>query len=223
LKALEKLQAETPPEWFTIERFSDADLDQDGALSTEEWRSFADGERAGAIDQLLDMAPTADADQDGQLSDQEIQALTDAHMTRVRAQVLKHHPEADTDGDGRLSDAEFEAVQAARLVKILGRHPEADLDGDGVLSEDEMETFAMEHHGRKGSPRGPRGCGHGPHGKFRPSPEQILEHHPEADTDGDGVLSDEEARSLKGGHRGRCGAGRGPHHCGCKPKPNDSE
>lgn len=167
LKELETLQSPTPPAWFTIERFQEADTDGNGALSAEEWTAFASERKGHVVEEILDMSPTADVDRDGQLSDQEIAILKDAHLARVRVHVLAHHPEADTDGDGVLSNAELEAVKVDRLSRILDRHPEADLNGDGTLSEEEARTFAMDRRGRPGKPFGAGNRGPGPCGKMR--------------------------------------------------------
>jgi len=214
LRALDKLQQETPPAWFTLERFPEADVGGDGQLDAGDWRSFAEAHRAKVIEHLITIAPEADADADGELSQAELDALKATHLARVREQVLAHHPDADADSDGVLSDTELEAVAAARRVQILERHPEADSDGDGVLSEDEADMLMFARHrggrGPEGQKLGRRDC---PHGGFPPSPEQILQRHPEADTDGDGTLSDAEVQAFLAS----CprGPGHGPSGHGC--------
>lgn len=196
LRALDRLQEAAPTPWFNIERFPDADVDDDGQLSTEEWQSFATAHRAELLEHLMTVAPGADTDEDGTMSEQELNALRDGHMARMREQILLRHPEADTDNDGAISDAEFEAVKAERRARILERHPQADLNGDGVLTEDETESAMVMRHRRGGGPKDGRGFGR--HGMRGPrTPEQILERHPEADTDGDGALSEEELATWR--------------------------
>lgn len=225
LRALDRLQEETPPSWFTIERFPDADVNADGDLGSDEWQSFAEGHRTQVLEHLMEFAPQADTDDNGELSEVELDALRTTHRTRMRTRILARHPDADTDRDGTLSDEEFEVFMAARRAVILERHPEADLNGDGVLTEDEAEAFAMDKHPRRGGPRGwGHGRHHGPGGMMPPPPGQVLECHPEADTDGDGILSVEELQAflesrpygscddaLRRGdrqRRGPCGPGR---------------
>jgi len=214
LRALDRLQEETPTPWFTIDNFPDADTDGDGQLSTAEWQSFSTEHRAEVLEHLMTVAPGADGDKDGALSEAELIALRDGHMARMREQILLMHPEADTDNDGSISDAEFEAVKAERRARILERHPQADLNGDGALSEDEMESAMVMRHRRGAGPKDGRGFGrHGMGGP--PTPEQILERHPEADTDADGTLNEEELATWREscadgpGHGPGFGKGRG--------------
>lgn len=224
LRTLDRLQGETPPSWFTIERFPDADVNGDGELGSDEWQSFAEGHRTQVLEHLMEFAPQADTDNDGELSEAELDALRITHMTRMRTRILARHPDADTDGDGTLSDEELEVFMTARRAVILERHPEADLDGDGVLTEDEAEAFAMDNHPGRGGPRGwGHGRRHGPGGMTPPPPEQVLECHPEADTDGDGTLSEEELRAfLESRPCGPCGDaprhGRGHGRGPCGPR-----
>ncbi len=265
----------TPPIAFDLEKHPEADLDENGDLSSAEWSAFAEQTRERMLDRLSKQFTDADADGDGTIGEAELAVLRAEGPTRARERCLMRNPEADLNGDGVLSDDEFEAVQADRKqhrrTRMLERRPEADLDGDGVLSDEESRAFQI-NRGDQGRRRGPwndarrgeraprceartawmlerhpeadtdgdgtlseeelqafmesrpcggrdgdcpKGCGHGhgPHGKFPPSPEQILERHPEADTDGDGTLSDEELRTFRDGCGNRDGdKGRRPRH-----------
>ncbi len=199
LEHLERLDAETAPSGFPLERFPDADTDGDGELSDAEWLAFAATARERLLDHLLRVAPAADANDDGVLDDAELEALEAEVLARMKEHILDRHPEADTDGDGGLSEAELDAFHEARraehAAKILERHPEADLDGDGELTEEELHAF---HEARRAE-----------------HTAKILDRHPEADVDGDGELSEEEARSFlqsqfPGGGGKRAFVGRRP-------------
>jgi hypothetical protein len=216
LRHLGLLSAEAPPAEFTLARHPEADTDGDGQLSQAEWQAFATEKRAEILARLANHLPNADADGDGTLGEAEL----DAVKVRFREHLLERHPEADTDGDGTLSVEEADAFHAGRMeehrTRILQRHPEADADGNGALSDAEMHDFKADRPGHGA----PHGKGH--HG-FAPGPEhrtRILEHHPEADADGDGALSDEEIHEFGAGlhgqrkphSKGHGGCGHGPRH-----------
>ncbi|MCP4593510.1 MAG: hypothetical protein GY842_22460 [bacterium] len=212
LHHLELLSGETPPEQFDLAKHSDADADGDGQLSDAEWQAFSEAKRAEILARLAKRHAEADADGDG--------TLTDAELETVKVKFLEHllvrHPEADTDGDGGLTMEEARAFHDSSFeqhkARILEIHPELDTDGDGALSDAEMRAGRGEHYGRYGG-RG-KGCRGGGLGAGRL--EMILKHHPEADLDGDGELSEDELDKLpKGeGRRGKgrrgCGRGAGP-------------
>ena len=140
--------------------------------------------------------------------------LSEKHL----AMILEHHPEADTDDDGVLSKEEARTfihslhgddhgmdhtvtLSEEHLAKILEHHPEADTDEDGILSKEEAKAFIHARHRAHGDLS--VGKGHGLHGGLHHAAflseehrAKILEHHPEADTDGDGILSNEEAKAF---------------------------
>lgn len=199
LQRLEMLDSETPPTDFDLDRFPGADTDGDGVLSDSEWAAFAEKARSRIINMLLDRHPELDANDDGDVSDEEITAFKEAGLEDAKARILKMHPDADTDGDGVISDGEFQAFRDAqqeqRLNMLLEHHPEADTDGDGVLSPEEAKAFGPRR-GRPG-PRGPHGMRDDCPAGADCSPERILSRHPEADTNGDGELSPEEADAFR--------------------------
>ncbi len=166
---LEMLDAEEPPDFFTIERHPEADLDGNGELSAEEWWTFAEQRRSEILTRLIERFPDADADGDGTLNANEL----DAVKAKILARVLERHPEADTDGDGVLSEEEAKALHETRLeerrARILERHPEADIDGDGTLSDVELHQFLGDRpgcgggfggHGERHGGKGFGGKGH---------------------------------------------------------------
>ncbi|MGD2110355.1 MAG: hypothetical protein PVI86_13320 [Phycisphaerae bacterium] len=208
LHHLRVLEAATPPEHFTIERHGEADLDEDGELSDEEWQAFAAARREEILARMAERIPDADVDEDGTLSADELDVITLEFLARL----LERHPDADADGDGMLSEEEARAFHEARFEEhraiILERHPEADLDGDGTLSNSELHEFLADRPGR-GGPFGMRRFGRLPGPAQR---ERLLTRHPEADVDGDGTLSDDELHELHtrfGGPRGPRGNGPG--------------
>jgi len=86
--------------------------------------------------------------------------------------------------------------RADRHAKMLERHPEADTNKDGQLSDEEVKGFFKN---RK-PPRdgiGPGGPGQGWHGgKSRAEmAKELLEAHPELDTNKDGEISREERKA----------------------------
>ncbi len=107
----------------------------------------------------------------------------------------------DADGDGVISASEIEGAIAA--LKTL------DKNNDGELTKEELhprghggppgpgEGFGHRSFGGPEGPggdRGPRGKRGGREGRReRPSPEQFIEKVMEADTDGDGTISKDEA------------------------------
>jgi len=101
-----------------------------------------------------------------------------------------------------------------RQQEMIQRYPGIDANGDGVLSSDEVRAFFRNRQnagpdggsgrgpdrqsGDAGSSRGGR-HDHGPFGRrddFRRRSEEFLKEHPEADKNGDGRLSPDEAREY---------------------------
>lgn len=86
-----------------------------------------------------------------------------------------------------------------RKTRILKQHPEADTDGDGTLSDEEMGTFYRE---RRQEGRGPGDDGREGQGRMRgralgpAEREQLLQQHPELDTNKDGTLDESELRAA---------------------------
>lgn len=195
------------------------------------WKGRPGPRRFGpSPEQILERHPEADTDGDGTLSPEEMQAfIKTQHPERYAAmqeRLLAAHPELDTDGDGVLSDAEMLAARETLGPTGLGgprpcqphpgaidwlveRFDEVDTDGNGELSKDELIAFKQTlpppamgpGMGMGPGHGGPRG-GPGARGRGVPDPAKILERHPEADTDGDGVLSDAELQAFKEQRRG---------------------
>ncbi len=149
--AFERLESETPPDRFNLERHPNADLDGDGALSSEEWRSFADARIDRMVERILDRHSEADADGNGKLSDEELASFIESREAIRNGRVLNRAPEADSDADGVLSSEEFDAwrdkVKAERTARFLERHPDADANGDGELSIEERRAWREENRG----------------------------------------------------------------------------
>ena len=82
---------------------------------------------------------------------------------------------ADTDGDGRVSRAEATAAGAQRSGEWFDK---LDLNKDGYITEDEMKQARETRHGM--------------HGDMKEKMEQRFN---EADTNGDGQLSLDEAQA----------------------------
>lgn len=151
LEHLTKLDAETAPADFDLQRHPQADIDGDGELSDVEWIAFAEISRARMHARLLALVPEADIDDDGWLNEEELAALRIEQSANLREHVLANNPDADTDGDGALSEAELEAFMAERAQErramMLKDHPEADTDGDGSLSQEEARAFRGSRQG----------------------------------------------------------------------------
>ena len=90
---------------------------------------------------------------------------------------LTRFPGADVDGNGELSASEWVAfTERARervLARVTARFPDADANKDGRLDDAEVDALKV---------------------KIR---EQCLAKNPEVDTNGDGVLSEEESAAFQ--------------------------
>ncbi len=112
--------------------------------------------------------------------------------------LLERHPEADANADGQLSRDEIMAFVAdhpelrqrapfgrrfgqfrqalrQRAQEVLAQNPDVDLNDNGRLDPNEAREFFKTHPGAFG--------------------QRLLERRPELDTDGDGLLSFDEARA----------------------------
>jgi len=182
-----------------LEKFPEADADNDGTLTREEIRAFHRARRG----------QDAGAPPEGGASDD--RSAKWRHRGKFGkpdpAKLLERHPELDTDKDGVLSDEEMRAAREklgplgpdgrpfrphpAFFDWLINRFEKADLDGNKQLSKEELlklkEQCALEY--KESSRRGS--------GDPAQRSQRLLERFPEADTDGDGKLSDEEARALR--------------------------
>lgn len=177
-----------PPRSFGL--LGAIDRDHNGELSSEEI--------AGASDALKKF----DKDDDGTVSRRELfiaiapqqgarpgdrrpeGGRSDARRPDPEA-IVKRIMESDEDGDGKLSKEETPERMARGFDRM-------DSDNDGYLSTEEITVAlkAMFERGREGRPGGPAGD-RGDAG--RPSPEAIVKRIMEADEDGDGKISKDEA------------------------------
>jgi hypothetical protein len=198
------------------------DTDKDGKLSDAELET-AKGRFREA---MLAKRPDLDTDGDGKLSNEELEAgrgqFNRAKDRPSPERILEQHPEADTNKDGALSPQEMGAFlrsakggdfgvsragpRPGRLFDLLlEKFGDADLDKNGELSRDELLRFKEQHTPPRG--KGAAARRGGPQG-FRPELRaRLLERFPEADTDKDGELSDEELKALK--ERKKQGKARG--------------
>ena len=112
---------------------------------------------------------------------------------KMRQMFEERFKKADLDGDGALTKAEAE-----KGMPMLARDfDKIDLNKDGKLTREEIRT-AMERRRAEMAGKGGPGGGRGPGREGgRPSPEEMQargeEMFKKADTNGDGVLSEDEA------------------------------
>ncbi len=91
-------------------------------------------------------------------------------------------------------------LPADQQATLLERHPEADANGDGTVTRAEAREFFRQQ--QRDADRPPRDDRPGDRrgDRMRPprlDPVELLEQHPEWDTDGDGVLSDNELQAAR--------------------------
>ena len=154
------------------------DGDGNGELSSEE------------IAKSPEVLRTLDTDNDGLVSRRELHApgelaKADKRDRPAAEMIVKRIKQADRDGDGRISRDEA----PERLQRGFDR---IDSDGDGFLDRDEIVAGAKAMRDRDGRkrPGGPQG---GKKDGKRPTPEMLLKHIMQADADGDGRISRDEA------------------------------
>ncbi|UCD28386.1 MAG: hypothetical protein JSV03_15080 [Planctomycetota bacterium] len=198
-----------------LERYPEADADNNGILSNEEMREFvrnrkksSSGDRRSkdtgfgglgftgqmSSAEILSQYPHADSDGDGKLSGKERRAFMQMRQAEMGKELLAAHPELDIDGDGVLSSKEHrvgrktisEFQRAMLAEQILANHPEADRDGDGILSSQEMAAYRKGYGGQE---------------KSQPTMFQLvnslIKNFARYDLDGNGQLSKEELEAIK--------------------------
>ena len=150
-----------------------------------------------------------DTDGDGVISDAEKEAAKGQLKGRGgkgtekrRADRQKMHERLDADGDGVISDTERETGRAAMEERRRQARERAmkqfDTDGDGILSDTERSAARDARQTRGGEPGGPRHGG--PGGDFGgdrrsgPGGERFMQRF---DTDGDGILSENEREAAR--------------------------
>ncbi|MEJ2144879.1 MAG: M56 family metallopeptidase [Acidobacteriota bacterium] len=164
-------------------------------------------------DEILVQKPQADTDGDGQLSDKELQAFLGSAPRRIEIHAEADGPDGPVirhvviDGEDTLFHTAEEGDFTSGLdsAELLRKHPELDENGDGVIDPAELNR----HAGHAEVIREEDGPTH--HLKIEKivinhakTPEldaaarraKFLEEHPEADLDGDGVISKAEAEAL---------------------------
>ncbi|SDF49897.1 EF hand [Limimonas halophila] len=155
--------------------FDKADADNDGAVTVEEVRAFADQHVANL-----------DADGNGTISQDEVRA----HMKQMHhLRRMARFDQLDADGDGMVSKKEFAKAAPARMGKrgkhggpmgrgmfkrldanedgalqkvevtsgILRMFARADADGNGSVTREEARQSMQRGHGKRGG----MGQGHG--------------------------------------------------------------
>jgi Ca2+-binding EF-hand superfamily protein len=152
LARLEVLNQQTAPVHFSLERFPEADADENGTLTDEEWLTFAGEARNRLVARLDNAIDTLDADEDGQVSDEELAALRTEHVNQVGDHIIERHPKSDTDGDGILSIEEWQ-------VHVLAIDP-GEFDGQRQRGPRGNRDFGQREFGRRGNggdakPKGP--------------------------------------------------------------------
>lgn len=110
------------------------DVDGNGKLSREEYRSYVEGTKPGQPQNVWDV------NQDGILSAEEIAAARAVVHQQIKERVLKRFSEADLDDDNFLTQEELSKIlprryDAPAIEKIFAR---IDVDADGKISAEEF-------------------------------------------------------------------------------------
>lgn len=192
-----------------LEQHPDADADQDGVLTEAEFHQYLSnrGPHAGKVRVLREVVPA-------EVLEHEVEAAGGKRVVRHRVHVgdpqelLKAHPEADLDGDGLLSPQELEAL----LPTLSGGSVHAGSPGtetfdiriEGPEGENPPDTlYWRTEEGEPGGEKTIMIIRRSPDPAPKPAPtapearrESFLKDHPEADLDGDGVISQAEAEAL---------------------------
>lgn len=164
-------------------------------------------------DQILVQNPQADADGDGRLSDDEFRAFLGDNPRKIEIHVEAEGPGGPVARQVTVKggDAIFYSADGKNLsegldsTQLLREHPELDENGDGAIDPSELARHT-DHTGglqvEKGSNQRlevEKIVIHRTKAPELDSAERrakFLEEHPEADLDGDGVISKSEAEAL---------------------------
>jgi hypothetical protein len=165
-----------------LQEHPEADLDGNGTVDREEMRSFFGELHGGSHDMIF-------VSTDGAVHELK-EGERNVHVVKIREDDVQ---DFDFDGDGRLSDEEIQAMKAEHLTWI---------DEDGVehtvTAAGDQIFVRIDHR-------------HGDHdvvliqesesGKMADKgavirKKDFLKEHPEADLNGDGVISKQEAEAF---------------------------
>ena len=162
---------------------------------------------------ILNENPLADSDGDGQLSDKELQALLGSGPEKIEVVATQVGGEGDATheivvklgGPADYTTDEGRLFFSADSLELFLEHPDLDANGDGILDPGELQN----HADRNAKLQNNRGVKHlvrieriqpidpvMPELSSAERRAKFLEDHPEADLDGDGVVSKAEAEAL---------------------------
>jgi hypothetical protein len=149
------------PEEF-LEKHPEADLDGDGELSDDEFRSFAEEmfehhlEIVGPEDGDIELLHEGAGEKHIRVEIQEGEEHGDhliwvgegaAATTEGKKVIVKKKITADGKHLIFVEEGDAESAQKTHVERkkdFLAEHPEADSDGDGVISKEEAEAFAAK-------------------------------------------------------------------------------
>ena len=131
--------------------------------------------------------------------------MASLQMSAMQGQMENPFDKVDSNGDGAIDKTEFSAFavemseKTGRSVDVDQKMSEIDTDGDGLVSPEELEAGRPEGPplGMMGKMVGMKGGGgmQAPSGMSGPSETESSSSTDPLDTNGDGVVDAEEAKS----------------------------